>query len=208
MKCIWWRDRRLFLLMGLPFSLCTSSRLRRARPTNWSMASPFSPSLSNGEKMLYKQGETWFINPTEKPPEAGKGTLKTAGMEVNVDPRAEWKQIYHEVWRIERDFFYDPHHHGFDLQQAEKTFSPYLDDVASREDLNYLLREMLSYMSVGHMLVGGGTEPEIPKIKVGLLGADYKIDNDRYQFTRVYDGENWNPKLRALPQPGVTRPDT
>jgi len=158
----------------------------------------------NGEKMLYKQGETWFINPTEKPPEPGKGNLKTAEMEVKVDPRAEWKQIYHEVWRIERDFFYDPHHHGLDLQQAEKTFAPFLDNITSRADLTYLFHEMLSYLSVGHMWVGGGTQPEVPKIKVGLLGADYKIDSGRYQFARVYDGENWNPKLRApLTQPGV-----
>ena len=112
--------------------------------------------------------------------------------------------MYHEVWRIERDFFYDPHHHGLDLAQAEKTFAPYLDNVASRGDLNYLFREMLSYMSVGHMFVGGGTEPEIPKVKVGLLGADYKLENGRYRFTHVYDGENWNPKLQApLTQPGV-----
>ncbi len=158
----------------------------------------------DGEKMLYKQGETWFINPTEKPPEPGKGNLKTADMEVHVDPRAEWKQMYHEIWRIERDFFYDPHHHGLDLEQAERTFAPYLDNVASRSDLTYLFREMLSYMSVGHMFVGGGTQPDIPKIKVGLLGADYKIENGRYRFAHVYDGENWNPKLQApLTQPGV-----
>jgi tricorn protease len=158
----------------------------------------------NGEKMLYKQGETWFINPTEKPPEAGKGNLKTADMEVNVDPRAEWKQIYHEVWRIERDFFYDPHYHGLDLQQAEKTFAPFLDNITSRADLTYLFHEMLSYMSVGHMWVGGGTQPEVPRIKVGLLGADYSIDNGRYRFAHVYDGENWNPNLQApLTQPGV-----
>jgi tricorn protease len=158
----------------------------------------------NGEKMLYKQGETWFINPTGKPPEPGKGNLKTADMEVKVDPRTEWKQIYHEIWRIERDFFYDPHFHGLDLQQAEKTFAPYLDNIASRDDLNYLFREMLSYISVGHMFVGGGTEPDVPKIKVGLLGANYKIDNGRYEFSHVFDGENWNPNLRApLTQPGV-----
>jgi tricorn protease len=158
----------------------------------------------DGEKMLYKQGQAWFINPTDKPPEPGKGNLKTADMEVRVDPHAEWKQIYHEVWRIERDFFYDPHHHGLDLDQAEKTFAPYLDNVASRGDLNFLFREMLSYMSVGHMFVGGGTEPEIPRVKVGLLGADYKIANGRYRFTHVYDGENWNPRLQApLTQPGV-----
>ena len=165
--------------------------------------SAFAPSF-NGEKMLYKQGETWFINPTEKPPDPGKGNLKTADMEVRVDPRAEWKQMYHEVWRIERDFFCDPHFHGLDLQQAEKTFAPFLDNIASRSDLNYLFREMLSYMSVGHMFVGGGTQPETPKIKVGLLGADYKIENGRYRFSHVYDGENWNPKLQApLTQPGV-----
>jgi len=165
--------------------------------------SAFTTSF-DGEKMLYKQGQAWFINPADKPPEAGKGGLKTAEMEVRVDPRAEWKQMYHEVWRIERDFFYDPHHHGLDLEQAEKTFAPYLDNVTSRADLNYVFREMLSYMSVGHMFVGGGTQPEIPKVKVGLLGADYKIENARYRFTHVYDGENWNPKLQApLTQPGV-----
>jgi tricorn protease len=158
----------------------------------------------NGEKMLYKLDTKWFINPTEKPPEAGKGNLKTADLEVNVTPRAEWKQMYHEVWRIERDFFYDAHHHGFDLDQAEKTFAPYLDYVASRDDLNYLFREMLSYMSVGHMYVRGGAQPEIPTIKVGLLGADYKIENGRYRFAHVYDGENWNPNLHApLTEPGV-----
>jgi tricorn protease len=165
--------------------------------------SAFASSF-NGEKMLYKQGETWFINPTEKPPEPGKGNLKTADMEVRVDPHAEWKQMYHEVWRIERDFFCDPHFHGLDLQQAERTFAPFLENIASRNDLNYLFREMLSYMSVGHMFVFGGTQPETPKIKVGLLGADYRIENGRYRFTHVYDGENWNPKLQApLTQPGV-----
>jgi tricorn protease len=166
-------------------------------------ASVFALSF-NGEKMLYKEGETWFINPTDHPPEGGKGSLKTADMEVHVEPRAEWKQIYHEVWRIERDFFYDPNHHGLDLASAEKTFAPYLDNIASRDDLNYLFREMLSYISVGHMFVGGGTEPDVPKIKVGLLGADYKVDSGRYQFAKVYDGENWNPNLQApLTQPGV-----
>jgi tricorn protease len=158
----------------------------------------------DGEKMLYKQGDAWFINPAAKAPEAGKGHLKTGDMEVRVDPRAEWKQMYHEVWRIERDFFCDPRFHGLDLQQAEKTFAPYLDNVTSRNDLNYLFREMLSYMSVGHMFVGGGTEPETPKVKVGLLGADYTVENGRYRFAHVYNGENWNPKLQApLTQPGV-----
>ena len=206
------KEGEIFLLEGPPTisfegppSLTASKFTLKTRKTDMLVGgiSAFTTSF-DGEKMLYKQGQAWFINPADKPPEPGKGGLKTADMEVRVDPHAEWNQIYHEVWRIERDFFYDPHHHGLDLAQAEKTFAPYLDNVASRGDLNYLFREMLSYMSVGHMFVGGGTEPEIPRVKVGLLGADYKIENGRYRFTHVYDGENWNPRLQApLTQPGV-----
>jgi tricorn protease len=159
---------------------------------------------ANGQKMLFREGEQWIILDADKPPKAGEGILKMADMEVYVEPRAEWKQMYREVWRIERDFFYDPHFHGLDLKTAAQFYSPYLEGVSSRSELNYLFEEMLGNMTVGHMFVGGGTEPEVPKIKVGLLGADYKIENGRYRFTKVYNGENWNPKLQApLTQPGV-----
>ena len=159
---------------------------------------------ANGEKMLFKQGEQWTIAAADKTPKPGDGVLKLAGMEVYVDPRAEWKQMYQEVWRIERDFFYDPHFHGLDLKAAAEFYAPYEASIASRSDLNYLFEEMLGNMTVGHMFVGGGTQPEVPKIKVGLLGADYKIENGRYRFAKVYNGENWNPKLQApLTQPGV-----
>jgi tricorn protease len=158
----------------------------------------------NGEKMLYKQGEQWYIGATAQAPKPGEGALKLAEMEVYVEPRAEWKQIYHEVWRIERDFFYDPGHHGLDLKAAEKFYAPWLDQINSRDDLNYLFVEMLGNLTVGHMFVGGGDLPEPKKVKGGLLGADYTIENGRYRFARVYDGENWNPKLQApLTQPGV-----
>ncbi len=165
----------------------------------------------NGEKLLYKQGEQWFIGgtaeppkPGDGPPKPGEGPLKLAEMEVYVEPRSEWKQMYHEVWRIERDFFYDPGHHGLDLKAAEKFYAPYLDQIESRGDLNYLFVEMLGNLTVGHMFVGGGDLPEPKKVKGGLLGADYTIESGRYRFARVYDGENWNPKLQApLTQPGV-----
>jgi len=169
-------------------------------------------SLSyDGEKMLYQQQKKWYIAAAAKPPsgekppsEGGAALLKTDDMEVYIVPRAEWKQMYHEVWRIERDFFYDPHYHGLNLQQAEKEFLPYLDGVASRSDLTYLFREMLSYMSVGHMFVFGGGDPQPPRVQVGLLGADYTVENDRYRFAKVYNGENWNPQLHApLTEPGV-----
>jgi len=158
----------------------------------------------DGGKILYRQDDHWFINPAEKPPEAGKGMLKTEAMEVYVVPREEWKQMYHEVWRIERDFFYDPHFHGLDLQKAEQVYAPFVAGLSSRADFNYLLAEMLSNINVLHMYVSGGKHPDIPIVKVGLLGADYAVDNGRYRFARILSGENWNPELHApLTQPGV-----
>ncbi len=159
---------------------------------------------ADGSAMLYKTGEQWFINPADAAPKPGKGLLQTATMEVKVDPRGEYRQMYHEVWRIERDYFYDPNYHGLNIQQAEQHFEPYLDGIASRDDLSYLYREMLSYLTIGHMFVRGGEEPKVTSVDVGLLGADYTIENNRYRFAKVYRGENWNPKLHApLTQPGV-----
>jgi tricorn protease len=172
---------------------------RKAMPY---VAGVSSFSLSaNGEKALYEQKNAWFIAPADKAADAK--ALDTAAMEVYVDPPAEWRQMYHEVWRIERDFFYDPRYHGLDIGAAERRFEPYLAGVASRDDLTFLFQEMLSYLSVGHMFVRGGSEPPMPQTNVGLLGADYAIENGRYRFAKIYDGENWNPELQApLTQPG------
>jgi tricorn protease len=158
----------------------------------------------NGEKALFKQGNSWIIAGTAATPKPGEGALKLDAMEVRVDPREEWKQIYHEVWRIERDFFYDPNLHGVNWMAASKKYAPYLDSVASREDLNYVFEEMLGELTVGHLFVRGGAVAEAHKVPGGLLGADYKIENGRYRFARVYNGENWNPQTKApLTQPGV-----
>ncbi len=163
---------------------------------------------ANGEKMLYRMGQNWHIaatatagTPAFKPAE---GKIKTEEMEVYVDPRAEWDQMYRETWRIERDFFYAPNFHGLDLQATARKYELYMASLAHREDLNYLFQEMLGELSVGHLYVRGGDTPDPKRVPGGLLGADYKIENGRYRFAHVYNGENWNPNLRApLTQPGV-----
>ena len=161
----------------------------------------------DGEKILYRKGDSWATASADdggggsKP---GLGPLKLDGWEVYVEPRAMWKQIYNETWRIERDFFYDPNHHGLDLSKAQKKYAPYLDGIASRDELTYLFQECLGEMTVGHMFVGGGEAPEPKKVRGGLLGADYILENGRYRVAKVYDGENWNPGNEApLTQPGV-----
>src|ERR1017187_4311337 len=173
---------------------------------------------AGGEKALYRKGDDWMIAalrpmptgpggappPPETPPAPDKGALKTSGIEVRVDPLQEWKQMYREAWRIERDWFYDRNFHGLDLQAAEKKYEPYLRNIASRDDLTYLFQEMLGNITVSHMGTGGGDTPEVKRVQTGLLGADYEVAGGRYRFSKVYSGENWNPQLRApLTQPGV-----
>jgi tricorn protease len=161
---------------------------------------------NNGEKLLYQQSGKWFLVPTAAPPKPGEGALNLEGMEVRVDPPAEWRQMFREVWRIERDFLYDPGAQGLDLKATERKYSAYLDQLASREDLSHVFTDMLGELSLGHVFVfdprnppGAGVLP-----RTGLLGADYRVENGRYRFTRVYHGENWNPDLRApLTQPGA-----
>ncbi len=164
----------------------------------------------DGEKILYRKGDAWTVASTDDGPPAGGpakpgfGPLNLEGWEVYVEPRAMWKQIYNETWRIERDFFYDPHYHGLDLDKVKKKYAPYLEGIASRDELTYLFQECLGEMTVGHMFVGGGEKPEPKKVKGGLLGADYSLENGRYRIAKVYDGENWNPGNEApLTQPGV-----
>jgi tricorn protease len=170
---------------------------------------------ANGEKVLYRQGPSaWMIKPAATlgapagPPApggaSGSGALRTSEMEVYVDPKVEWKQMYNEVWRNERDFFYDTNLHGLNLEEMKKRYAPYVEAVAHRSDLTYLFTEMLNQLTVGHMFIFGGDQPRPNFVPGGLLGADYKIENGRYRFARVYNGENWNPNLRApLTQPGV-----
>jgi tricorn protease len=156
----------------------------------------------NGEKLLVRHGDKWTITSAASPKTTD--ALKLDEVEVRVEPRAAWRQMYHEVWRIERDFLYDPHHHGIDLQTAEKKYRRYLDGIGSRADLNYLFSEMLGDLTIGHLYIGGGDSPEIKRVPGGLLGADYRVENGRYRFARVYRGGAWNPNLRApLTQPGV-----
>jgi len=177
---------------------------------------------ANSEKALYEQFPpwdpmappgprhgTWAIKPVDalgKPSEPGKadGTLHLESMEVYTDPRVEWQQMFREMGRIERDFFYDPNLHGANLKALMAQYQPYVDNAMSRADLNYIFADMLGEITAQHVYIFGGDRPEVKSVSVGLLGADYTIDHDRYRFAKVYFGENWNPGLRApLTEPGV-----
>jgi len=165
---------------------------------------------ADGRKILYKQGNSWFLIAGDQAPEAGAGRLDLASIQIEVDPAAEWRQIYREAWRLMRDYFYDPNYHGQNLSELEQHYATYLPTLARRRDLNTLLGKALGYVSVSHLSVGGGDLPEPlgQRSRIGLLGADYEIDRGRYRITRIYHSgpyNSGNPLLQApLDQPGVS----
>jgi tricorn protease len=137
-------------------------------------------------------------------PGADSGALSLADMQIRVNPAAEWAQMYHEVWRIERAYFYDPDFHGVNTVAEEKKYEPYVASIASRTDLNYIFAEMLEGFSVGHLRGNGGQIPEAKRVPGGMLGADYTVTGDRYCIAKLYDGGHWNPQMTGpLTQPGL-----
>ena len=184
----------------------------------------------DGAMLLYKREDKWAIVPVGPPvpptdsvptpaAEAGAadapgspgsdasppgGLLKLEDVQVLTDPHAEWNEMYHEAFRLQRAFFYDPSYHGLDLARTERFYERYLDGLGGRADLDYLLEEVFGNLTVGHLFVRAPDEAPVKTPANGLLGADYTIANGRWRFARIYAGENWNPLTVApLTQPGV-----
>jgi tricorn protease len=165
-----------------------------------------SYSLSqNGKMLLYRAGRTWGIVSAEKPAKVGEGALNTASMETLVDPRAEWAEIFKEMWRLQREFFYDPNMHGNDWQAIYNKYEPMLKYVEHRDDLTYLMASVGGELTVGHSYTSGpGDVPDVAHESVGLLAADYTVENGRYRISHIYTNGNWNPQLHApLDLPGL-----
>lgn len=158
----------------------------------------------DGSKALIAHGPSLQIVPTAAPSTPDQGAVDLSDLRVKVEPQAEWKHMFYEIWENERNCFYAPNLQGLDSRDMERRYAPFLDGIRSRNDLNYLFVDMLGELCIGHEFPGGGDIPGAKVIPGGLLGADYEFANGHYRLTRVYDGERWNPNLYApLAQPGV-----
>jgi tricorn protease len=145
----------------------------------------------------------FLVDADKAPPQAGQGRLE-ATLRMYLEPKEEFKQIFNEGWRNQRDYLYVPNMHGTDWAKDKQMYGQMLPFAMHRADLNYLLDMMGAEIAIGHSYVRGGDMPEVPQVLGGLLGADFAIDGGRYKITRIYDNESWNPDLRApLAAPGV-----
>lgn len=191
-------------------------------------AAPFATGVAtydvsaDGHKLVYRAGgggggrgrggagggeaagpSLFLVDADRQPPQAGQGRLNVS-LRMYLEPKEEFKQIFNEGWRNQRDYLYVPNMHGANWPKMKEMYGQLLPYVNHRADLNYLLDNMGAEIAIGHSYVRGGDMPEVPRDAGGLLGADFAIDNGRYKITRIYDNESWNPDLRApLAAPGV-----
>ena len=167
----------------------------------------------DGSKLLYeaeggRDGHTYGIIDAKPdgPKKIGDGALNLSGMRVQVDPSAEWKQMFNEVWRQERDYFYEAAMNGVDWEKVRDKYAQLLPSVADRYTLTYIMGEMIGELSNSHTYVGGGDYPDLHPVNVGLLGVDFEADQSAgmYRFKKIYAGENWGQQNRSpLTEPGV-----
>lgn len=176
-------------------------------------AQPFASGVAqytvsaDGRRLLYRTagqaGGLYLVDADKAVPAPGSGRL-TVTLRAYIDPREEFRQIFNEGWRNQRNNFYVKNLHGTDWAAVKKMYEPLLVHVNHRADLNYLLDNMGAETAIGHSYVRGGDLPDVPNANGGLLGADFTIEGDRYRLARIYDAESWNPELRApLAAPGV-----
>jgi len=168
---------------------------------------------ADGAKVIYAAGKQYGIvdaKPGAAPVKTGEGALKLDGMSMDLDPPAEWRQIFDEAWRLERDFFYVPNMHGLDWPAMRRKYGAQLPDVAHRSALTTLIGELIGELSAGHAYVGGGDMPRAKTVSIALLGADYRLDpaSGRYRIERILRGQNWVEARRSpLTEPGVDVPE-
>jgi tricorn protease len=158
-------------------------------------------------KIIYKSGKQYgIVDAKPGGAKVGDGALKLDQMEMRLDRREEWAQIFGEVWRRQRDFFYAPNMHGVDWDLLRDRYGELLPFVAHRTDLNYILGEMISELCCSHTYLAGGEGTSIDVVKTGLLGIDWEPDkvSGFYRIKKIYPGKNWRENLRSpLTEPGV-----
>lgn len=162
------------------------------------------------KKLLYSAGASHTYGIVDATPaaehHAGDGALNLSGMKMEVDPREEWKNMFNEVWRQERDYFFEASMNGVDWAGEKKRYEALLPYVATRYDLVLMLGDMIGELSNSHTYVGGGDSPDLSPVNVGMLGVDFVLDSasGRYKFAKIYPGQNWDPARRSpLTEPGV-----
>ena len=164
-----------------------------------------SPAARADKFLYYGSGRVGILD-IKADQKAADGLVDLSGLAMTVDYRKEWRQMFYEAWRIQRDFFFDENLRGVDWEAMKRKYEVFLPAVASRRDLNYLIEDLFSELGQSHVEIQGGDMPKLPPSNIGLLGIDLKWDQSRrlYRIDRIFRGQNWNPDMISpLTLPGM-----
>ena len=158
---------------------------------------------ADGKKMIViSNGSVAIVDVTPK--QKMDKPLATSSMEMTVNPPEEWRQIFNDAWRIERDYFYDPNMHGVDWQAMRERYGALLDDVITRWDLNFIIGELIGEMNTSHSYRGGGDVERGEQRGVGLLGVDWELSDGAYRIAEIVTAAPWDAEVRSpLAEPGI-----
>ncbi|MBN2206132.1 MAG: PD40 domain-containing protein, partial [Candidatus Aminicenantes bacterium] len=151
---------------------------------------------ADGKKLLVGKAGRYAVVDIA-PGQKMEKTLPTDRLEMIVDPRAEWKQIFRDVWRLERDFFYDPNMHGADWKALGERYGKLIDQCLTRWDVNFVIGELIAELSASHTYRGGGDTEEAPTRNVGYLGIDWVKGDGAYQIGKIIAGASWDAEVRS-----------
>ena len=158
---------------------------------------------ADGKKVLVWKKDDWAIVDVKADQKMEK-KLPTGELMMSVDPAAEWRQIFTDAWRFERDYFYDPGLHGEDWNAMRERYGKLLDDCVTRWDVNFVIGELIAELNSSHTYRGGGDAEKPLETGVGLLGADFALEGGAYRIARILAGAPWDNEARSpLAQPGV-----
>jgi tricorn protease len=151
---------------------------------------------ARGDKVLYQSGGKWSI--ADVKPDSKGEEIDLSDLRMRLDPRAEWAQMFHEDWRIGRDWFYDSEMHGIGWDKMMERYGVLVPHVTTRSDLDFIFGEMVGELEAGHTYVQSGEEPGVDRVEGGMLGAEFEDDGSgHYRIAKIFVGENWDDNYRS-----------
>jgi tricorn protease len=155
------------------------------------------------DKVLVRKDRAYsIIEPKENQKMDKK--IDTGGFEAAIDPVAEWRQLFTDAWRFQRDYFYDPGLHGVDWKLMRERYGKLLEDAVTRWDVNYVIGELIGELNSSHTYRSGGDVENPPSRGVGYLGVDFALENGAYRIKKIVEGAPWDSEVRSpLRQPSV-----
>ncbi|MEW6196803.1 MAG: PDZ domain-containing protein [Bacteroidota bacterium] len=158
---------------------------------------------ADGKKILIAKSGNYSIVDVGADQKTDK-KMPTSQLEMTINPREEWKQIFNDVWRLERDFFYDPNMHGVDWEKMREQYGKLVDNAVTRWDVNFIIGELISELNASHTYRGGGDTDEADSRNVGCLGIDWEVSNGAYRIKKIINGAAWDNEIRSpLSLPGL-----